>query len=225
VFRGDRGSQSLALRQQVLNLQGQLEKRPRLSRIDKLVPPLLCVRTEQRQVLDIPIIARPARKAPLRLLGNLQRVKVVLQKGWNRLTCKVAWGAEEEPYNIYPSLWHLGVGITAVAPFASEAHNLQWQTRLPSWSIAGPLIVGDRVFVTSEPNDLIYLNKADGRTLWVRSNNFHDALTDQEKLANPALAEVEVPAARLREINASFAGGWPEAPALAEKAKLCCLGQ
>ena len=74
LLRDDRDSQSLALRQQVLVLRRQLRKRCRLSRAERPAMLPACARMEQRQLLDIPIIAKPARKAPLRLLGNLQTV-------------------------------------------------------------------------------------------------------------------------------------------------------
>ena len=56
----DRDRQILALRQQVLSLQRQLGKRPRLSRAEKLALLLMCVRMKRTQLLDCLMIVKPA---------------------------------------------------------------------------------------------------------------------------------------------------------------------
>jgi putative transposase len=60
LLRDDRDRQILALRQQVLILQRQVGKRPRLSRAEKLALLLTCVRMKQRQLLDCLMIVKPA---------------------------------------------------------------------------------------------------------------------------------------------------------------------
>ena len=55
----DRDRQILALRQQVLILPRQLRKRPRLSRTEKLVLLLACVRMKQTELLDCLMISKP----------------------------------------------------------------------------------------------------------------------------------------------------------------------
>jgi len=149
-----------------------------------------------------------------------QSAKVTLKKGWNRLLCKVDWAPQKGQYEVYPSLWHLGVSIAAVPPYESETKGILWQTRLPNWSIASPVVVDDRLYVMSEPNDVVCLNKSDGRILWVRSCNFFDTLTDQEKSRAP-FAAIAPKAARLREINEAFTdGGLPDGKILKEKSQL-----
>ncbi|MDP6502739.1 MAG: PQQ-binding-like beta-propeller repeat protein, partial [Planctomycetota bacterium] len=142
-----------------------------------------------------------------------------LKKGWNRLLCKVDWAPQKGQYQIYPSLWHLGVSIEAIPPHETVTENIVWQTRLPDWSISSPLIVGEHIYVMSEPNDLVCLDKADGRILWVRSNHFFDTLSDDEK-GSPAFAKIAPKAARLREINDSFRQRWPDKTALKERSGL-----
>ena len=56
----DRDCQVLALRQQVLILQRQLGKRPRLSRAEKLALLLTCVRMKQAQLLACLMLVKPA---------------------------------------------------------------------------------------------------------------------------------------------------------------------
>jgi len=60
LLRDDRDRQILALRQQVLILQRQVGKRPRLSRVEKLALLLTCVRMRQTQLLDCLMITKPA---------------------------------------------------------------------------------------------------------------------------------------------------------------------
>ncbi|MCY3018952.1 MAG: PQQ-binding-like beta-propeller repeat protein [Planctomycetota bacterium] len=51
--------------------------------------------------------------------------------------------------------------------------NIKWATVVgPSHS--SPIVAGDRVFVTVEPDRLLCLNKADGRILWTRAVSFDD---------------------------------------------------
>lgn len=39
--------------------------------------------------------------------------------------------------------------------------NVVWKCALPSWSNASPAVLPDRIFVCSEPTDLVCVNKAD----------------------------------------------------------------
>ena len=52
-----------------------------------------------------------------------------------------------------------------------------------------PVIVGERIFITSEATDLVCLEKASGRILWIRSNPEFEGLSAEERKANPAYAE------------------------------------
>lgn len=58
--------------------------------------------------------------------------------------------------------------------------NIIWATNLPSWGNSTPVIVEDRLFVTSEPTDIICLSRLDGRVLWSASNSYFDSLTPEE---------------------------------------------
>ncbi len=145
---------------------------------------------------------------------------VKLKPGWNHLLCKVNWDVQKGLYEIYPSLYHFGVLITGVRPCATATNNIAWVSRLPSTGLASPALAGDRLFVPSEPWDLVCVNARDGRILWVRSNSYYDALSAREK-QQPEFAEMAPVAARLDEINAAFATPeGPTKPMLAEKAQL-----
>jgi hypothetical protein len=55
--------------------------------------------------------------------------------------------------------------------------NIKWATVVgPSHS--SPIVAGDRVFVTAEPDKLLCLDKADGKILWTRSSAFEDLPKD-----------------------------------------------
>lgn len=51
----------------------------------------------------------------------------------------------------------------------SAEKNVLWKTKLPARSHSAPVVVGNRVFVTSEPNELICLDAENGKILWTRS--------------------------------------------------------
>src|SRR5437773_5661793 len=63
--------------------------------------------------------------------------------------------------------------------------NVVWKTKMPNFSVATPVIVGERIFVCSEPTTLVCVNKADGKILWEKTSKrdeipWSDA--DKEKL-------------------------------------------
>jgi outer membrane protein assembly factor BamB len=92
-----------------------------------------------------------------------------------------------------------------------ERKHLLWEVKLPCYSWATPIIVGDKIFVRSEPYDLICLSKKDGRLLWIRSFGPQVSVSNEEKKANPALAALDPLVAQLRELNdALVAGSTPQ---------------
>jgi len=66
--------------------------------------------------------------------------------------------------------------------------NLVWATPLPPVGISSPIVVGGRVFVTAGFTDLLCLDKATGRILWLRSHPEVEGLTPDERKAEPAYA-------------------------------------
>ena len=63
----------------------------------------------------------------------------------------------------------------------SPTKNVVWKTKMPSWSNSTPVLVGDRIFVCSEPATLVCLRASNGRILWQKSNIYDDFLTPAEK--------------------------------------------
>ncbi len=59
----------------------------------------------------------------------------------------------------------------------SPTSHVLWSTAMPSWSNSSPILVGDKIFVASEPATLICLSAADGKILWQRTNPIEDAVS------------------------------------------------
>ena len=75
----------------------------------------------------------------------------------------------------------------------SEDKNIIWKTPLDSWSNASPILVGDRVFVCSEPTTLVCVDTKDGSILWQKENHYFDSLPVEEAAtAKTNLAHAEV---------------------------------
>jgi outer membrane protein assembly factor BamB len=68
-----------------------------------------------------------------------------------------------------------------------------WKTRLPGGGFGSPILVGDRLFVVSEPAELLCIHPSDGRILWRQSN------TPVEVLGEEKAAEVAAQYTRLDE--------------------------
>ena len=47
----------------------------------------------------------------------------------------------------------------------SATDGVVWKTAMPSWSNSTPIIVGEKLFVCSEPSTLVCVNLADGKIL------------------------------------------------------------
>ncbi|HUU43924.1 MAG TPA: PQQ-binding-like beta-propeller repeat protein, partial [Planctomycetota bacterium] len=89
-------------------------------------------------------------------------------------------------------------------PHETASEGIAWATPVPSYHIASPLVVGDRVFAMSYPADLVCLRKSDGKVLWIRTTTYYDLLGDKNKRDNPAYAEVAPLVAELEKIDAAY---------------------
>jgi outer membrane protein assembly factor BamB len=87
-------------------------------------------------------------------------------------------------------------------PIAYETKNVAWMTYLPGTTVSQPIVVRDRIFASFGNSDLICLNKADGKILWMRPNYQYDAMTEAERAAEPGLKDrVEPLLAKMRRMN------------------------
>ena len=147
--------------------------------------------------------------------------EVELNKGWNRLLAKV--GSSRRA-------WHFNCRFAPLPPYEYETENVAWMTHMPGGGWSSPIVVGDRIFVAADYCNLVCINKADGRILWVRPLTFYDALTEQQRKETPALVETVGPLAAQRDalndeivarINANLGpGGIPYAQQAALTAKI-----
>jgi outer membrane protein assembly factor BamB len=116
------------------------------------------------------------------------RFDVELQKGWNRVLLKLARKEDAARYT---------VRFVAPADVKYKTTNVRWISPMPAWSNSTPIVVGDKIFVTSEPDELVCVNRADGKILWRRPNTLYDATPEPERAKNPIFKEIAPLAAEL----------------------------
>jgi len=113
------------------------------------------------------------------------REKHPIRKGWNRLLVKSVAPANQDAWAFKTFFFpHSETGLEY------GAKNIRWATPLPASSWATPVIAGDRILLTSDPNDLLCLDKRDGRLLWIRSNPLWYAAVEAEREKPARLAFV-----------------------------------
>ncbi|MCH8830991.1 MAG: PQQ-binding-like beta-propeller repeat protein [Planctomycetes bacterium] len=61
----------------------------------------------------------------------------------------------------------------------SETKNIVWKVKMPGRSNSQPVFAGGRVFICSEPNLLICLDRATGKIRWQRSNSYRDVVGEK----------------------------------------------
>ena len=126
-----------------------------------------------------------------------ERAKQGIKKGWNRILIKIVAPANQD-------LWEFK---TSFFPHSEEKlayaeTNIRWERPMPSSSWAMPVIAGDKIFATSEPNDLVCLDKRDGRILWIRSNPLWYAAVGSLPEATEKPAWVETLRPKITELEA-----------------------
>lgn len=58
----------------------------------------------------------------------------------------------------------------------SPSENVLWKTELPGRSYGSPILVGDRLYVVSDPAEMLCIDATDGQIVWQRSNSAVDVL-------------------------------------------------
>jgi outer membrane protein assembly factor BamB len=64
--------------------------------------------------------------------------------------------------------------------------------------------VGDRIFVMSNPGDVVCLRKRDGKVLWIRTTTYYDLLSEKVRRENAAFADVVPLVAEIGKIDADY---------------------
>ena len=112
------------------------------------------------------------------------RFDIALQPGWNRLLLKLSTPGPNGHAEMVCC-----PRIIDSPDVAYDSKNIAWMTELPARSTSTPIIVGDRIFLMAEPDELVCLDKATGKILWIAANNLYEAMTAAERAAVPAYAE------------------------------------
>jgi outer membrane protein assembly factor BamB len=106
-----------------------------------------------------------------------------LKAGWNRLLLKFSTPNKEGHTD-----QRCALRIMDPPDVRYQSKNIRWMTPLPGRSTSTPLLVGDRLFVMAEPDQLLCLDKTTGRVRWSAAVNYYEALTPAQRRANPAFA-------------------------------------
>lgn len=69
-----------------------------------------------------------------------------------------------------------------------ETKGILWMTPLPDTGVSCPIIVGSRIYITTEISDLVCIDKASGRVLWIRSNPEFEGYSEADRKSNPMFA-------------------------------------
>jgi len=144
-----------------------------------------------------------------------------VKKGWNRLLISFVSLKKADEADKGTSIrrkWQPMVGVMLWGNDEKneyEDKNIIWQSRLPldaktkkwgDWirfsSASQPVIVGDKIFAASELSSLICFDKNTGKKLWMRTDNWTDIATPEERKKKARLfAEIDPWAKRLKEID------------------------
>jgi outer membrane protein assembly factor BamB len=110
-----------------------------------------------------------------------------------------------------PLLWGEGIGwrtdgtgiyLKAQPPQEwSTTKNVVWRTPMPGYGVSHPVLLGQRVFICSEPCILLCLNRKDGEVLWKQSCSYADLEIDQA-----TRDQLEVELVKMAELNKKESG-------------------
>ena len=147
------------------------------------------------------------------------RLTIELAKGWNRLLLRVSPGEKD---------WYVVPVLQGQGRCEYQQSGIAWRVALPG---AAPsfygggmggrraVIVGDRMYLLSEPHDLICIGKSSGKVLWIRRASYFEAASDDEQKL-PAYAEAQSLAVKIDAINAAVVAGAASPAQIEEKGKL-----
>ena len=74
----------------------------------------------------------------------------------------------------------------------SPTRNVVWSTPMPGYGVSHPVILGQRLFVCSEPATLLCLDKGSGKILWEKTCSY---------------SEIEIPPDLRKQLDAELAKG------------------
>lgn len=137
---------------------------------------------------------------------------VTLKAGWNRVLARVLGSRTGGEYDGTPE----GTAYFQLEMYGGEKNEeyeetgILWMVEPPQAgrpSCYHPVVVGDRVYVTSSPAFLICYDKLTGKRLWTRYNGFEEFVTAEEREKFPDLfAKIDPKAKRFKELAESYEG-------------------
>jgi outer membrane protein assembly factor BamB len=114
--------------------------------------------------------------------SNCRWFTMPVTKGWNRVLCKILRGEKG---------WFHFMGMAnSVTGYSRQ--NIEWSVAMPDFSLSTPVVVGDKVFTTADPSDLLCFQKSTGKLLWVRSTLAWYQAVEDEKDEAPTIQLVRI---------------------------------
>ena len=140
-----------------------------------------------------------------------------LKKGWNTILAKTFCIKKDANY----SSGKAGTAYLKLALYGTEkgetfeTDGILWRAHPPQagagaaikapFSCYQPVVVGDRLFVASDPGFLICYDKNTGKQLWMRDTTAYDFVTAEERNGNAELfAKIDADQKKFREIAYAF---------------------
>ena len=139
-------------------------------------------RETQRQ-MNLGFYTGISRKELAHAADRLPHFEIELKPGWNRLLLKLTT-APREGFREQSFL----LRVVSAKDVAYEQKNIAWMTELPGRSTSTPIQVGSKLFLMSEPDELLCVDATTGKLLWSRAINHYEALTADEKKRQPDYA-------------------------------------
>jgi hypothetical protein len=150
--------------------------------------------------------------------SGLYTWRVQLNKGWNRVLARTLSSRTKGGYDIAP--WPEGSSCFQLEMYGGEAEEkyeetgILWTVEPPQagrFSCYQPVIVGDRIYVTSSPAFLVCYDKLTGKRLWMRDNGFCEFITPEERGKFPDLFnQINPKEKRFKELAESYGGSLDE---------------
>ncbi len=133
--------------------------------------------------------------------ANGSRIKLPLEKGWNRLLLRVAT-IQETNWSQGVVQWHFNAAFFGTDQDTFESKNILWSTRTldNGPGVGSPILVSGKLFIPNEAGVLTCIDAKDGKVLWAKSSSYADAATAEERTKNAEVfTEVDALMAKVNE--------------------------
>lgn len=141
----------------------------------------VCTYLYSPRKLDVAIITHgDLGKRRVWINGKTVGETATLDTGWNRLLLKAEVWTNTDSMNV-----SLRLTVVPGSDVQYESTNIAWTTRMPGPGYGMPILVGDRLFCTAEPNHVICLDKKTGKVLWAHSDALWYAASRIEPAGGP----------------------------------------